>query len=132
SRSPGHRGGVHDRNADRRCAVHVAQSEVADRGDGMSELTVTPSAAPGGTAVAAAVAAPPAQWRLLLRKPTFIIGAGILLLWLLCALFGHFFAPFDPLAQQLLAKNSGPSGAHLFGTDNLGRDVLSRVIVGAR
>ena len=55
-----------------------------------------------------------------------------MLLWLVCALFGHFIAPFDPLAQQLLAKNSAPSGAHLFGTDNLGRDVLSRVIVGAR
>jgi peptide/nickel transport system permease protein len=98
----------------------------------MSDLTAVPSAAPGGTAVASAFAAPPAQWRLLLRKPTFIIGAGILLLWLVCALFGHFIAPFDPLAQQLLAKNSAPSGAHLFGTDNLGRDVLSRVIVGAR
>ncbi|HEY3904972.1 MAG TPA: hypothetical protein VGM14_13765, partial [Streptosporangiaceae bacterium] len=66
----------------------------------MSDLTAVPSAAPGGTAVASAFAAPPAQWRLLLRQPTFIIGAGILLLWLACALFGHFIAPFDPLAQQ--------------------------------
>jgi len=94
----------------------------------MTELT----AAPGEAAVAHAFAAPPAQWRLLLRKPTFIIGAAVLLFWLMCAIFGHLIAPLDPLAQQLPAKNTGPSGAHLFGADSLGRDVLSRVIVGAR
>lgn len=94
----------------------------------MTELT----AAPGEAAVTQALAAPPAPWRLLLRKPTFLIGAAVLLFWLICAIFGHLIAPFDPLAQQLLAKNAGPSGAHLFGTDSLGRDVLSRLIVGAR
>src|SRR5580658_1973226 len=90
------------------------------------------TAAPGGAAVAHAYAAPPAQWRLLLRKPTFLIGAAILLFWVICAVFGHLIAPFDPLAQQILQKNAAPSGAHWFGTDQLGRDVLSRVIVGAR
>jgi peptide/nickel transport system permease protein len=90
------------------------------------------TAAPGEIAVAHAYAAPPAQWRLLLRKPTFLIGAGILVFWVVCAIFGHLIAPFDPLAQQLLDKNAAPSGAHWFGTDPLGRDVLSRVIVGAR
>ncbi|HUD35824.1 MAG TPA: ABC transporter permease [Streptosporangiaceae bacterium] len=90
------------------------------------------TAAPGGAAVAHAYAAPPAQWRLLLRKPTFLIGATILGFWVVCAVFGHLIAPFDPLAQQLLNKNAAPSGAHWFGTDPLGRDVLSRVIVGAR
>jgi peptide/nickel transport system permease protein len=49
-----------------------------------------------------------------------------------CAIFGHLFAPYDPLAQQLLVNNQAPSGAHWFGTDPLGRDVLSRVITGAR
>ncbi len=87
---------------------------------------------PGDVAVAHAYAAPPAQWRLLLRKPTFLAGAAILLLWIVCAILGHLIAPYDPLAQQLLAKNAAPSGAHLFGTDQLGRDMLSRVIVGAR
>ncbi|HET7248083.1 MAG TPA: ABC transporter permease [Streptosporangiaceae bacterium] len=71
-------------------------------------------------------------WRLLLRRPTFIVGAAILLFWVVCAVFGHMFAPHDPLAQQLLATNKAPSGAHWFGTDQLGRDVFSRVIVGAR
>jgi peptide/nickel transport system permease protein len=71
-------------------------------------------------------------WRLLLRRPTFIVGTAILLFWVVCAVFGHMIAPQDPLAQQLLATNKAPSGAHWFGTDQLGRDVFSRVIVGAR
>jgi len=71
-------------------------------------------------------------WRLLLRRPTFIAGAAILLFWVVCAVFGHMIAPQDPLAQQLLATNKAPSAAHWFGTDQLGRDVFSRVIVGAR
>jgi peptide/nickel transport system permease protein len=71
-------------------------------------------------------------WRLLLRRPTFLIGAAIGLFWLVCAVFGNQIAPHDPLAQQLLAINHPPSAAHWFGTDQLGRDVLSRVIVGAR
>jgi peptide/nickel transport system permease protein len=71
-------------------------------------------------------------WRLLLRRPTFIAGAAILLFWVVCAVFGHMIAPQDPLAQQLLATNKAPSGAYWFGTDQLGRDVFSRVIVGAR
>ncbi|HEX9063595.1 MAG TPA: ABC transporter permease [Streptosporangiaceae bacterium] len=90
------------------------------------------AATPGQIAVAHGVAAPPAPWRLLLRKPTFLIGVAILLFWIACAIFGQAIAPHDPLAQSLLAKNSAPSGAHWFGTDSLGRDVLSRVIVGAR
>ena len=86
----------------------------------------------GQAAVAAASRATPARWRLLLRRPTFFVGAGILLFWVVCAVFGHLFAPYNPLAQQLLSANAAPSSAHWFGTDSLGRDVLSRVIVGAR
>ena len=86
----------------------------------------------GAAAVAAAGRATPARWRLVLRRTTFWVGAGILLFWVVCAIFGHLFAPYDPLAQNLLAANTAPSGAHWFGTDPLGRDVLSRVIVGAR
>ena len=71
-------------------------------------------------------------WRLMLRRPTFIVGALILLFWIFCAVFGTAIAPHNPLAQQLLATNAPPSGAHLFGTDQLGRDVLSRVLAGSR
>jgi len=89
-------------------------------------------AAPAATVAVARVRGEMPPWRLLLRRPTLIVGAAILLFWVVCAVFGHMIAPQDPLAQQLLATNSAPSGAHWFGTDQLGRDVLSRVIVGAR
>jgi peptide/nickel transport system permease protein len=70
--------------------------------------------------------------RLLLRSPPFLIGAAILLFWIVCALFGKLIAPYNPVTGSLTAFNEHPSGAHWFGTDSLGRDVLSRVIVGAR
>jgi peptide/nickel transport system permease protein len=95
----------------------------------MTDIAAAPA---GQIAVAHGVAAPPAPWRLLLRRPTFVIGAAILVFWVVCAIFGTAIAPHDPLAQSLLARNSAPSGAHLLGTDALGRDILSRVIVGAR
>ena len=72
------------------------------------------------------------RWQLLLRKPTFVIGVIITGFWLLCAFFGTIIAPQDPGAQDLFHKLKGPSARHWFGTDNLGRDVFSRVIVGAR
>ena len=108
-----------------------------DPGD--TPLGAAGSLGPGGSlgpVAALAVSAPTlraqTRWRLLLRRPTFLVGAGILLFWVVCAIFGHLFVPFNPLAQQLLSTNAAPSASHWFGTDPLGRDVLSRVIVGAR
>lgn len=72
------------------------------------------------------------QFRLLVGSKTFIAGSVMLVFWIVCAIFGGLFRPDSPLAQNLLTTNQAPSGAHLFGTDNLGRDVLSRVIVGSR
>jgi peptide/nickel transport system permease protein len=96
----------------------------------MTDITAPPSA---GVAVAQPrVSSSSAPWRLLLRKPTFLAGAAILLFWIVCAIFGTAIAPQNPYAQQLLAVNAAPSAAHWFGTDQIGRDVLSRVIVGAR
>ncbi len=56
----------------------------------------------------------------------------IVLIVLACAMFGDLIAPQSPDAQDLALGVTPPSGDHLLGTDELGRDVLSRVIVGAR
>jgi peptide/nickel transport system permease protein len=66
------------------------------------------------------------------RSPTLLIGGGVLLFWIVCAAFGHRLVPRDPYADDLLATLAPPSAAHWFGTDQLGRDVFSRVIVGSR
>jgi peptide/nickel transport system permease protein len=62
-----------------------------------------------------------------------VVLAGIvLLLGIVCAVFGPWIAPHDPNEQDLFASLAGPSREHLLGTDDLGRDILSRTIVGAR
>jgi peptide/nickel transport system permease protein len=70
--------------------------------------------------------------RSLRRSPTFLVGCVLVGIWVVCAIFGNVLAPQDPQFPDVLNKLVGPSGDHLFGTDRLGRDVLSRVIVGAR
>jgi len=68
----------------------------------------------------------------LLRSPTFVVGALILLFWVACALIGHWVVPQDPYASDPLNSLTPPDATHWFGTDQLGRDVFARVIVGAR
>jgi len=70
--------------------------------------------------------------RRLFRSVTFDIGAVIVLFWVGCAIFGPSLVPHDPFADDLLNSLMPPSSDHWFGTDQLGRDVFSRVIVGAR
>jgi peptide/nickel transport system permease protein len=70
--------------------------------------------------------------RLLVRSPGFILGAILVGFWVVCALFGPLLAPQDPQADDIINKLGAPSGDHFFGTDRLGRDVFSRVLVGAR
>lgn len=67
----------------------------------------------------------------LLRSKTVLIGATISLWWVIDAALWPAIAPYDPQALDLLSRLQGPSGAHLLGTDDLGRDVLSRVLAGA-
>ncbi len=59
------------------------------------------------------------------------IGAGILVLFVIIAIFGSLLAPYSPTDIGAGNPNLGPSGAHLLGTDQLGRDVLSRLLCGA-
>jgi peptide/nickel transport system permease protein len=66
------------------------------------------------------------------RSPTLVAGLAILGLWIVAALLGRHLTPHDPYADDLLHTLAPPSAAHWFGTDQLGRDVFSRVIVGAR
>lgn len=66
-----------------------------------------------------------------LRTPLGILGAVIILFWVFVAIFADLLAPFDPLAQEF-QRLSPPDGVNLLGTDTLGRDVLSRVLVAAQ
>jgi len=61
-----------------------------------------------------------------------VLAATVLLVGLVCAVFGPWIAPHDPNEQDLFASLAGPSRNHLLGTDDLGRDILSRTIIGAR
>lgn len=76
------------------------------------------------------------QWRVLRyvvgENPLSAIAAGLFVGFVLLALFGPWLAPFDPLASHVGEPLSPPSAAHWFGTDALGRDILSRVIVATR
>lgn len=65
------------------------------------------------------------------RQPLALIGAAITVTWFLVALLAPLIAPYNP-NEQGSTPFAGPSSSHLFGTDELGRDVLSRVVYGAR
>lgn len=71
------------------------------------------------------------SFRKFLRNPTAVVGLTILLFLILVALIGPFFVQ-DPLLQQTAIKLRGPSAEHWLGTDDFGRDVLARIVVGAK
>jgi peptide/nickel transport system permease protein len=68
----------------------------------------------------------------LMRRPTARVGAVIVAVFLLLTIVAPLIAPYDPFEQDLSAALSAPSGVHLFGADQYGRDVLSRVMYGSR
>ena len=59
-------------------------------------------------------------------------GAAIVIGWALIALLAPWIAPYDPIAHNLAEKLQAPNLLHPFGTDNFGRDILARVMHGAR
>jgi peptide/nickel transport system permease protein len=66
------------------------------------------------------------------RNPRMLIGGALVLMWLFLALFAPWVAPYDPIKVNVSDSLIPPNGMHLLGTDDLGRDVLSRVIWGSR
>jgi peptide/nickel transport system permease protein len=66
-----------------------------------------------------------------LRSAEGRIGFAICAVLLFAAAFGRFLTPYDPAAVNLMVRLQGPSTAHWFGTDELGRDLFSRVLAGA-
>ena len=71
-------------------------------------------------------------WMALLANPLAVLGAVIILVLILAAIFAPLIAPADPVAQDLPHRLQAPSGAHWMGTDELGRDIWSRVVYGTR
>jgi len=86
------------------------------------------------------VSARPSPWQRLreavspvLRSKVALVGLGIVVFWVLVAIFAPLLTPYDPVQDQdWEAANQGPSAAHLLGTDDLGRDLWSRLLYGAR
>ncbi|MFD8627904.1 ABC transporter permease [Streptomyces hygroscopicus] len=64
--------------------------------------------------------------------PLLLVSAALVSGLVVLAVVGPWIAPYDPAATDVLAASQGPSGSHLFGTDSLGRDILSRALTGAR
>lgn len=71
-------------------------------------------------------------WHRLRRNKLAVFGLVVVVILAFTALFGPYLTPYDFLSQDLNSRNLAPSMAHLFGTDDLGRDVFSRVIYGTR
>lgn len=70
--------------------------------------------------------------RTLRHQPLAVIGLSLLTLFVIIALLAPFLAPYDPAAIDLYHRLAAPSQTHWFGTDELGRDIFSRILYGAR
>ncbi|HEY0525669.1 MAG TPA: ABC transporter permease [Stellaceae bacterium] len=97
------------------------------------------AAARGSAAAVSSSAVPQRErgpWRRafvrLVRRRGALIGAAAVLFFVALALLAPLISPYDPLAASFMTVRKPPSAAHLFGTDEIGRDVLSRVIWGTR
>jgi peptide/nickel transport system permease protein len=84
------------------------------------------------TALAVSVARRPSALGRLLRRPAAALAVAVVSAFILVAVAAPFLAPFDPVATDFGAVRKAPSALHRLGTDEVGRDVLSRLIWGAR
>lgn len=71
-------------------------------------------------------------FELIFASPTALVGLGIFVFWIAVALLAPVITTYTPLEQDYKNLNQGPTAQHWLGTDNLGRDVWSRVVYGAR
>ncbi|WP_428427467.1 ABC transporter permease [Pararhizobium sp.] len=71
-------------------------------------------------------------WHRLRRNKLAVFGLVVVVILAFAAIFGPYLTPYDFLSQDLNSRNIAPSLSHLFGTDDLGRDVFSRVVYGTR
>ncbi len=95
----------------------------------MSSVSITASP----VVTAKAKASTSAQlWKHIRKYPSFWVGLIVLVFFGLVIIFADQIAPVDPLAQNLAQRLKGPTELHIFGTDELGRDIFSRVVHGAR
>lgn len=79
-----------------------------------------------------AAPAPRRSWRRFVRRRTAVAGGVIVLVFLVATVLGPWLAPYSPTATDYAHTLAPPSPAHLAGTDDFGRDILSRLIVGSR
>ena len=82
--------------------------------------------------VAPAPRSPAQAWRFVTTHQATTIGAVLCLIVVLAAVLAPWLSPFDPNDQTIVDRLQPPGGAYLFGTDSFGRDVLSRILWGAR
>lgn len=91
-----------------------------------------PAAAPSRPSATAKAAGDASRRRAWLRNPNIAIGGGIVAVIVVVALVSLFWTPYNPLAVDPAVRLAGPSAAHLLGTDEYGRDVLSRLMAGTQ
>jgi peptide/nickel transport system permease protein len=103
----------------RETAAAVPEDELEGQGEGLSRLSRT-------------VRPRTSTWRILMRNPRVTIPGAVILILLLVALFAPLLAPKDPLTINAQLRLQGPSSEAWLGTDENGRDLLSRIIIGSR
>nr|WP_042202765.1 ABC transporter permease [Paenibacillus camerounensis] len=98
----------------------------------MSTAAHSAHSSQGKPAKPQAAAKPRTLWSLLLRNRLAAIGLTFIFIWTVIAVIAPWIAPYDPYVTNMANKLQAPSASHWFGTDNFGRDILSRVLYGAR
>jgi len=71
-------------------------------------------------------------FRQIVHSRTFLVGIVFTIFWVICAIAGRHIVPYDPINDTFAPSYHAPTWAHPFGMDRVGRDIFSRVIVGAR